>query len=273
MKLTLDRETISPKQAAEYLEMNDQNRNLREKLVAKLVGAIKRGEWLETGDPIKFNGERLIDGQHRLAAIARAGRRVPVWVARGVPSEAQEVVDTGAARTPGDMLALRGYSNVNVVAAIARLVWLYRTAGSIVPENNWILPTHQQLLQTVEDESILEERAAWATRFHKQDRALQIGGSLGGALRHLFAELASEEDAQGFFDELLAPRNTTSPPALLRQRLLRASPHTPITRTMRAALIVKAWNAWIAGERPTRLTWRAGGAKKESFPVINGTAE
>lgn len=265
-KVTLDRETISPKQAREYLESNTHNRHLREPRVQQLMGAIERGEWKETGDPIKFNGDLLLDGQHRLEAIARGSRRVPVWVARGVDAGAQEVVDTGSKRSVGDALTLRGYQNATLLGAIANIVWTYRVTGEPLHTGRHSSATPQQLLQLIEDEPILTERASMAGHIGKADRSLGVPQSLIGAFLHLFAEKTTEEDAAAFFDQLLSPKAQSDATAVLRRRLLQQSAHVAIPVRLKTALIIKAWNAWILGERPKRIGWRP----REDFPDIQG---
>lgn len=268
MAVVLDRETISPKQARAYLEANVHNRNLREGRVQALAGAIHRGEWRETGDPIKFNGDgSLIDGQHRLAAIAKAGRRVTVWVARGVEEQVQEVVDTGSKRTLGDMLKLRGYENWNNLASATRSLWLYKKHGFPVTDGGWAPPTAQELLRLVELEKQLPEFVVKMNALSRRDPALRLPHGATTAMWMVFSKKASPEDADAFFDQLLAP--TDGALVVLRKRLLQANaPHSRMPAKLKVALLVKAWNAWLRGERPRQLSWRAGGKQKEDFPKV-----
>lgn len=274
MKATVDREVINPKQAADYLEAAGANRPLVQKRVAALVTAIKRGEWVENGETIKFNGGgTLIDGQHRLAAIAQGGRAVTAWVARGLPTGAQETVDIGSTRTVGNMLAIRGYSHANQLAGVARIIWTYRSSGELDATAATYQPTPQQLLAIVEDEADLLDWIKWSSRVVNQDAALRISITVMAGLAYVFASVSSEEDAKAFFEQLVTPLSASDPTAVLRKRLLQQGFHTRMPPRLRLALVVKAWNAWIRGERPTRFTWRAGGAVAEDFPLVAGREE
>ncbi len=269
-KPVMSRERVSPALAAEWLETNTTNRPLSTKRVLALANAIKRGEWKENGETIKFNGDgTLIDGQHRLAAITRGGKTITTWVARGLPSETQETVDTGSSRTFGAMLAIRGYKNYNALASASRMVCTYQTSGEMVASQAFLPATPQQLFSILEEAESLPDCVAWGATIARKDPALRLSASAIGAMTYLFSQVSSDEDARSFFDELIAPKSQSDATAVLRKRLLQHGFHTPIPMRLRLALVVKGWNAWIAGETPTRLTWRAGGAKKEDFPTIS----
>jgi hypothetical protein len=97
--VSVDWEIITPAVAAEYLDQNTDNRHLRSRAVDMYTRNMLAGEWKVTGETIKFdrNG-RLIDGQHRLAAIIRAEKQQPCLVVRGLEPEVQGVIDTNLHR-------------------------------------------------------------------------------------------------------------------------------------------------------------------------------
>ena len=100
-------ETITPELAAEYLSKNIKNRSIRKQVVEAYAREIKRGTFVLTHQGIAFdeNGQ-LIDGQHRLMAIAASGTPVKMVVSRGVVPTALTVVDRGASRTIRDVITL-----------------------------------------------------------------------------------------------------------------------------------------------------------------------
>ncbi|MGW2238572.1 hypothetical protein ACWCWE_31920, partial [Streptomyces sp. NPDC001759] len=86
---------VSPQLAADWLTRNTSNRPLSKSTVQHLAGQIQRGEWQLTHQGIAFDEDDvLIDGQHRLAAIVKAGVTVPLTVTHGVPRTAFTVMDT-----------------------------------------------------------------------------------------------------------------------------------------------------------------------------------
>ena len=92
---------MTPQKAKEILTYkNGKNRYIRMNTVAKFVQDIKEGRWQVTHQGIAFdeNGT-LIDGQHRLLAIAEGGRDCQIMVSYNVPRKSFSVLDCGVSRT------------------------------------------------------------------------------------------------------------------------------------------------------------------------------
>ncbi|BCL32387.1 hypothetical protein ACFFS2_20650 [Streptomyces aurantiacus] len=138
---------VSPQLAEKWLARNTSNRPLSKSTVQQLAGRIQRGEWQLTHQGIAFDEDDvLVDGQHRLAAIVKAGVVVPLTVTHGVPRAAFTVTDTGRKRTGRDALALAGEANATHLAAALRGLHLYLSApdsawggGSSVTSNDQLL--------------------------------------------------------------------------------------------------------------------------------------
>lgn len=108
---------VTPEIAERWLNAtNNHNRPLRNRVVAKFAQAMKMGEWKLTAEPIAFShpfidsegkqrGETLLNGQHRLWAIMDSGVTCPMTVWWGCEPDEFEVIDQGAMRTFGDVLA------------------------------------------------------------------------------------------------------------------------------------------------------------------------
>lgn len=125
---------ITPQMAAKWLEANTENRPLRRATVEGLKAAFARGEYVMTHQGIAFDTSgRLIDGQHRLTAIAEMPDtfRVSMMVARNVDPKAFGVVDIGVKRTPSDVLRVP-----QGLAAVARFL-----ATVVETRRNTITPT------------------------------------------------------------------------------------------------------------------------------------
>ena len=85
---------ISPELAEEWLGKNHGNRNQRDHKIIAYTRDIKDGNWLQTGETIKFDTDgRLIDGQHRLEAIHRSGETLRMLVVMGLSPHVQSVLD------------------------------------------------------------------------------------------------------------------------------------------------------------------------------------
>jgi len=120
--------TLDPVQAREMLDkLNVRNRPLNPNTVETYSRIIKDGRWKTTHQGIAFdtNGS-LIDGQHRLAAIANAGVPVKIMVTHNVDPDEFAVIDVGRRRTPADALGIAGIEhNRNQIASVARFLRNY----------------------------------------------------------------------------------------------------------------------------------------------------
>jgi hypothetical protein len=116
-------ELIDRALAKEYLARNVKNRTINQGTARSYGAAMQAGEWKLTGDSIKFDLlGNLIDGQHRLTGIIISGETVAILVVRGLPPEAQYVIDTGKKRSAGDALRLSAIVDKHeaIIAAAAR---------------------------------------------------------------------------------------------------------------------------------------------------------
>lgn len=124
---------IGPKLAEQLLARNSGNRALRKGRVKALAKEMTDGRWMLNGEAIKIGADgRLLDGQHRLAAIVQSGVTVQTLVIRNVEDEAFVTFDSGLARSAGDMLRSAGVeASAVAVAALVNLVLAYEdgTAG------------------------------------------------------------------------------------------------------------------------------------------------
>ena len=101
-------------------------RSIRADRVARLVRAITTGQWQVTHQAIAIDPDGVvIDGQHRLTAIAASGMDVEVMLARDVDPKTFSVLDTGATQSPADVLKISGFTNTNQLAAAARYLLAY----------------------------------------------------------------------------------------------------------------------------------------------------
>ena len=112
---------ITPEMATAWLEKTQvKNRAVNMKYVEYLVREIQSGNWKVTHQGIGFDdSDQLLDGQHRLMAIARAGRSVRMLVTHGVALEdSLRAVDQGKLRSRGQLLTMRGETYASQKAAV-----------------------------------------------------------------------------------------------------------------------------------------------------------
>lgn len=78
-------EVINPEEAQAYLDNNAKHRPIKEKKVAEYMAEMQDGKWRLNGKTICFDSTgRLLNGQHRLSAVVRAGVSLTTVVVRGL---------------------------------------------------------------------------------------------------------------------------------------------------------------------------------------------
>jgi hypothetical protein len=118
---------VTPEKALEWLE-NDKdvhhNRPLKQHKVNQYAKDMKEGRWLENHQGIAFGADgEILDGQHRLWAVAEAKIPIPFLVTFNMSQEAQRTVDDHIKRSVVDVLTVEtgGTSGIveNLHASIA----------------------------------------------------------------------------------------------------------------------------------------------------------
>jgi hypothetical protein len=123
-------ELITPEKARYYLKFNlCYNRKLKKTVIKRYVADMVGSRWILTPEPIVFDrAGRLIDGQHRLMAIAISELPQSMYVFRGCDEQVAQYIDIGASRSTADILKMRLKSKEDQIStsaiSIARGLWL-----------------------------------------------------------------------------------------------------------------------------------------------------
>lgn len=254
-------ENIDPYTARTYLDENDANRAVRNRVVNAYARDMAAGAWYVTGETIKFakTGE-LLDGQHRLHAIIDSGTAQRMLVIRGLDPVTKGIIDTGAPRTAGDALKLVGLGSGNpyAVAAAARLLVLWRTdrlrtmSAGLRHEDR---ATHNEIIEMVRQEPDVLDAVADAYRDYERT-GIPTGP---GAMCRVVLFETDAKDAEIFFDSLAGYKTDGSndPRAVLLYTIRQMRALGQMRKPGEAiGLIFSAWNAWRDGQKITSLTTR-----------------
>lgn len=131
--MNITTQLVTPEMARQWLQANSNNRRIKKSLVARIKADIESGNWQMTHQPIALAEDgQLLDGQHRLAAIAASGMVVPLMVATNCPQETFAVIDSGAKRTVSDSLHVDGIKNAKHIAAAIRTYLVHKRSPNIV---------------------------------------------------------------------------------------------------------------------------------------------
>ena len=109
-KITCQIESIDQQLAEKYLERNfKSNRLLKKRTLDSLVLDMKNDDFHLGWDCIAFNEEgELVNGQHRLNAVAKAGKTFNFIVLRNVKHETINHFDQGNKRSQSDRITVSG---------------------------------------------------------------------------------------------------------------------------------------------------------------------
>lgn len=256
--LTMETITVTPAMAEKWLGHNLHNRNVRPRVVAAYARAMQRGEWMLTGEAVKFahNGD-LIDGQHRLYAIVESQTSVKLLVVKGLLTEAQDVLDTGCARTAGDQLGLHGHASPQLLAATAKIVVLYETGRFYVDAHRKSV-SHREIIDRVSGDQLL----AWScNRARGVARDAYLRPSVAAAVIYELMKV-DDEKAEQFFDRLADGVELPAGSAIiaLRSRLRTIKDErTAVSNEEMFSLVVRTWNHWRSGRKLATLPMRSKG--------------
>lgn len=236
---------VTPNLAKRIVGLNSENnRNHRPTRSDRYARDMIEGRWREqTGQSIVIDRDgKVIDGNHRMHAVAKSGRALRFDFTFGVEPSNIIVIDANAPRTAGDMIKVVGGPDLSKeVAAIVRWVWAW-DRNSPTGIGGSITPTPLE---------IVEKYAADAHRFHAaaergRDAVKRklCAGSVAGTAFFLFNRISATASHE-FFDAFVSGNNLIETDAIqvLRERL-RSRHEDRLTPAIQLAMLVKTWERY-----------------------------
>jgi len=247
---------VTPEMAAAMLEVRrDQNRRLHDETVDKLGHEMLSGRWHWSNQGIGFNTKgEMFDGQHRLTAAVRYNVSFKTNVTFGLPEGAMDVVDRGKNRTPGQIFQINGVPWGNNMAAGARVAYYYLNPGIRISSHAAVHPIGKRTASVEELLEFVQEHPDFVDHFQDHYKLYSEYREIAPSILHAFHWLARQDHpikADHFFQDLCQGTNIKPGSSLhkLRQRLAKAKTrHELIPASVRAALLVKAYNAYLTGK-------------------------
>lgn len=267
-------EEITPDLAKQWLGVNHVNRRLVDSNVQRIKGIIARGEWMEDStDGIGLDTDGgVINGQHRLTAIADGEVPVRALVVRNVRPEVIKVIDQGMPRNLSQILQMTGKYEYAADLAGA-ITFLWRIANDFektvpmaykpsVPQLLEFFDIHPHLVDSVKvavdtTRSLKGVQRSWLAAYHYLMSTVDVA-----AADEFFVKLETGSEIQA-----------GDPVHALREKVLaNATATKPETGVVVAAWLVKAWEAERAGQALTKATLKYvyKGARAEDFPKLSG---
>jgi len=256
---------MTPELAAKYMARNGHNRKIKLANLRMMTGDMIAGDFPFNGAAILLADDgTLIDGQHRLQAVIDSGETITMLVISGFKMVAQENVDTGAKRALADVLHLRGETNCNELAALAKLAnsWNSGNRSTI----RFHQASNQELLRFIDRNPDVRDALKPTRNFAKKYGVSKSHMSLA----YWVLNRISPADNAEFWKLLGEPQQSPNAIAALQASLVRdmaakakGQNRLPIYQL---ALVLKTWNCFMTAKPMTQMRFKIGGASPDQWP-------
>lgn len=260
--------TITPEIARQWLDVNHKNRPLRDRGADAYGRDVKSGNWVVTGDTIKFDWFGcLFDGQHRLTAVVNSGHSITSLVVWGVDPEARKYTDTGMARQYRDVLRMEETPHWDILAPFIRRVVLWDP-----PINERTNFSRSKVTPAEHEEAlVLHPELHHCAEFAAQVplNGIRLSRSLV-AFVYWVLLYANAEAAKEFMTKVGSGANIGDHDPIMRLRIWvadygRRNRNFDVEFLWKAAV---AWNAWMEGRTLLKIQLPKGGMRQDNFPRL-----
>jgi len=266
MKTTIEK--ITPEAASKMLAAcNTRNRPLKAHHVAWLAAQMRSGHWMKNGDTITFAKDgTLIDGQHRLSAVALSQVTIECIIVRDADEDAFTTKDTGMPRSSSDVLALAGERHYCLLASTVKLLLRYnysaKNAGRLVGS---LRCTNRDVMAFVDSNQSVRESVSFAASLSTPPGFMTPTIT---AVVHYLGSAVDQKKTEEFLGLVISGIGLSAgdPVLVLRNRLMaNKGSVAKVSRDLVLALTAKAWHLHIAGKKASCLKYAEDEA---SFPWI-----
>lgn len=252
---------ITPYQATMLLKGNTDNRTLNQNRVTRYANDILKNMWVEdTGELIKISKTgKIIDGQHRLVAIIKAGIGIHLHIAYDIQDDVFQVIDSGKPRSAGDVFKIAGVKNYNNISAIIQLynnIYNNKSTAASVSIEKRLSAKELLVIYKLNPEywdDIVKRSINYRLAFQGVLPISEIG-----ALIALFDNYNSEK-SDDFISQLCKGVNVSNNAIiLLRNKLIsdKLNSQHKMSASIKRALIIKSWNYFIKNIEPKILRFK-----------------
>lgn len=262
---------VTPEKARLWLRKNKRNRRMRPSQIARLADHMRRDRFVPSNDTICWGEDGLLlNGQHRLQAIAETGKAQEMLVQYGLPLEAFQWLDAQARRSLSDHLNLLGVDYYEHRATIARRLASYaksrgltdsvvRTGNNGSPGSSSFVDMEDQLDVALQYAPVVDAAKLMASANHKTKL---ISATSVGFVYALFAPWWAGTDA--FVEKVVTGYGLKrgDPAAVFRtlsEKNAAKMKHQRFDLPTMTAYFILAANAASEGRSLTKLQWPKSG--------------
>lgn len=207
--------------------------------------------WIDNGDTLKISKKGdVLDGQHRLHAVATSKVSQVFLIVTGISEAAYDITDAGRQRRYKDTLRRLDYGNVDVLASVVRMVYMWENDLSLAdtcvvtyPELNDVLLRNNNLIKRAMDLGV-------------GARNLKMAPSLTIFCWWVFMQI-DEEKAHMFMSQAIGGEmiKRGDPAFTFRNRLQREyEDNAKYSRNQYFRMAVDSWNKFYDDLRFTQIT-------------------
>ncbi len=254
------KETITPSYAKELLKNNSFNRKIKEHHLRNLAYQMSSGQWVYNGEPIIIAKDgTILDGQHRLMAVALSEKTIEVYIVRDIEKDVMHTIDTGVTRTPADAIHLNGYDNSVALSKIIRMVILFRQKKMVTAtRDRGQNVSNGDLLSFLKNEPSIQ--FALGNSGVSNLRATILSRSEIAFFWYIFKDI-DESKANLFIDSLLSGKdlNEENPIFHLRNKLIadKIAKTTKLNYSIKMKLVFKAWDKFFKNQKVKLLSCKS----------------
>lgn len=264
--LTIEVKDVTPTDAKNILENHNKlNRNRNKSHVEALLKNMQNGTWRFNGDTIRFDKDgNLIDGQHRLAALAEYGKSLPMIIIKGFDNDTIKTIDQEIKpRNLNDLLRIDGVKEANNIGGIINRYYGMKYSFSFLSGRNkksgsGAAAGNVNQKSTVDEKyneyyahpSFYDDLVPYARRCYRKMNFFSVS-EIGAIYSFLyFDKHHSDDEIQGFLNRLFFNETDIHVIKLLYEVLVKDKMNNkdPMTSQHKSGLFTKAWNYYIKGK-------------------------
>ena len=195
---------VTPDVAEAWLTRNHGNRRPKPPAIARYARDMAANAWTLTAQSIIFDRDgNLRNGQNRLMACVEAGKAFETMVVFGVDPASFMDMDTGPARTYGDVITIASdgeMANAHALGALAAMVYRYERGYRLVGGGQSVNPSPIEVLDVISRHPLLHLSVGVGVRASKR---ADVRPPRVGAFAHYRFATVDREAADEFFHRLV----------------------------------------------------------------------